>query len=59
MSFSDESFATLKCSNIDNTKVLLRYDTVLIKIYFDRSTFVIIKMFLTSRIFSLFNSLDK
>ena len=37
MSFSDESFATLKCSNIDNTKVLLRYDTVLTKIYFDRS----------------------
>ena len=35
MSFSDESFATLKCSNIDNTKVLLRYDTVLTKIYFD------------------------
>ena len=33
MSFSDESFATLKCSNIDNTKVLLRYDTVLTKIF--------------------------
>ena len=34
MSFSDESFATLKCSIIDNTKVLLKYDKVLFKIYF-------------------------
>ena len=63
MSFSDESFATLKCSNIDNTKVLLKYDKVLFKIYFIGrfliSTLVIIKMFLAPRIFSLFNSLDK
>ena len=61
MSFSDESFATLKCSNIDNTKVLLKYDTVLFQIYFHRSiiTLLVIEMFLAPRIFSLFNSIDK
>ena len=59
MSFSDESFATLKCSNIGNTIVVSKYDKVLFNIYFYRSTLVIIEMFLAPRIFSLFNSFDK
>lgn len=56
MPFSDENFATLNCSNIDNTKVLLKYDTVLFQNY---CTLVIIEMFLAPRIFSTFNNLDK